>query len=166
MLAANQANRPNTGMNTMIYFLYGGLIVYFIYKLYKTHMAKKELKGKIFEFKRAVPKILWILGGLVLAFGIYNVIYGDIASGALMIALIVFLLLEYTVKNSFAENGLIIDSKFVSWKELQKWAFDAEKGELVTIYKKGFDERQSYMKVEKKDIPAIDEIIRKYKLKK
>lgn len=166
MLAVKQVNQANTSMNTMIYFLYGGLIVYFIYKLYKTLTAKKELKGKITEFKKPVPKILWVLGSLVLAFGIYNIVSGDFVSGALMIALIVFLLLENTVKNSFAENGLIIDAKFVSWKEVQKWAFDAERGELVTIYKKGFDERQSYMKVAKEDIPSIDGLIRKYKLKK
>lgn len=166
MLAAKQANQANNNMNTIIYFLYGGLIVYFIYKLYKASMAKKELKGEITEFKRAIPKILWILGGLVLVFGAYNIMYGDILSGALMIALIGFLLLEYTIKNSFAENGLIIDAKFVSWKELQKWAFDTERGELVTTYKQGFNERQSYMKVAKEDIQAIDELIRKHKLKK
>lgn len=156
----------NPSMQSFVYILYGGLILFFIYRIYKTNLAKKNLEGEVYKYDRPSQMIMWILGVVIAAFGVFNIYSGEVISGVLMIALIIVLFFEYTSKNLFANNGFIIDAKFVTWKELQKWAFDTERGELIVNYKKGFDEKQALMKLKKEDINTVDELIRKHKLKR
>lgn len=165
MLAAQNTNQ-SSNPNTLIYALYGGLTIYFIYKFLKGVQERKKLKGETFKFSKRISKIMFILGALIITFGGFNIYQGEVLAGILMIALVLALFLEYSSTNDFAENGFIAESKFVEWNNLRKWAFDAERGELVVKYKEGFEEKSSYLRVKPEDIAEIDKIIKRYKLKK
>lgn len=154
------------GINSFIYILYGGLIMFFIYKFYKQHVAAKSAKGQIFRFRKDVNKIMILLTFLITGFGIYNIITGQIISGVIMLILILILGVEYTYPNVFAENGFVIDGKFVEWHEVKKWGFDVERGELLVRFKKDFEEKQGLLRIAKKDIKEVENLFRKYKLKK
>ena len=154
------------GINSFIYILYGGLIMFFIYKFYKQHAAAKSAKGEVFKFRKDVNKIMILLTVLITAFGIYNIFTGQVASGVIMLILIVILGFEYTSPNVFAENGFVIDGKFVEWHEVKKWGFDVERGELLVRFKKEFEEKQGVLRIAKKDIKSVEDLFRKYKLKK
>ncbi|MFM1583599.1 DUF5673 domain-containing protein, partial [Helcococcus ovis] len=126
----------------------------------------KSAKGQIFRFRKDVNKIMILLTFLITGFGIYNIITGQIISGVIMLILILILGVEYTYPNVFAENGFVIDGKFVEWHEVKKWGFDVERGELLVRFKKDFEEKQGLLRIAKKDIKEVENLFRKYKLKK
>lgn len=167
LLNNNSNNNQNSqGMSSFIYILYVGLIIYFIYRLYKTKKAEKELSGEVHRFKRAKSRFMSIVMIGIAAFSLFSIYNNEYIMGILMLVLVITLQIELTLDTQFAENGFIADSKFIEWKELKKWAFDSERSELVLSYKKGFEEKQAFIKVRKQDINEIDKIIRKYKLNK
>lgn len=165
MFLTQNQNSSQT-QNMIIYIMYGGLALYFIYKYFKSFNERKKTKGEIHSFSKQTSKLILFLGGLIISFGLFNIFNGDLLSGILMLVLVIALFLDYSSKNIFAENGFIVDSKFVEWGSLKKWAFDSTRGELVVRYKEGFEEKSSYMKVRQEDITQINNIIRKYKLNK
>ena len=146
--------------------MYGGLSLFFIWKIFKTYQAQKKLEGKIFRFKKNISKVMMGLGFLILVFSVLSIFQGQYVTGLLMALLIIVLTVEYTTPNHFAENGFVIDSKFIEWNQVKKWAFQVEKGELVVDYKEGFQEKTSYMKLKPQDVSEVDGLFRTYKLKK
>ena len=118
----------NSGFSSVIalYLMYGGLSLFFIWKIFKTYQAQKHLEGKIFKFKKNISKIMIGLGLLILIFSGLSIFQGPYITGILMALLIIVLIVEYTTPNYFAENGFLIDSKFIEWKQVKKWAFQVE----------------------------------------
>lgn len=150
----------------LIFIMYGGLIIFFLYKIFKTNLAKKSLKGNLHRYGKNVTKALLILGVMIIGFGLYSIYNKEYASGILMISLVVVLFIEYSSKNTFAENGFVIEGNFVEWNQVKKWAFNVEKGELVVSYKKGYEEKTNYMRLNPQEIPEVDGLFKKLKLKK
>lgn len=154
------------GNNTVLYAMYGGLSLFFLWKVFKTKMAQKNLEGQIFKFSKNISKLMIGLGLLIIVFSILSFFQGQYLTGALMGILIFVLALEYSDPNMFAENGFIIDSKFLEWNNVRKWKCEKEKGELTVQFKEGFDEKTSYMRLKPEDVDKVDQLFRKYKLKK
>ena len=56
--------------------------------------------------------------------------------------------------------------EFYTYKELKKWGFDKERGNLVVITRKDHQDNQESVQVKFEDIEQINTLIRKYKLGK
>ena len=168
MYAAKEAVKQNQNqtINNIIYIMYGALIAFFLYKIYKTHTANQKLEGEIHTFKKEFTRMMMGLMFSIGMFAIYNIYLGQTIPGILMLTLIIVIFIDNIMPNHIGENGLVADGKFITWKELQKWAFNFEKGEMAVRYKKGFEEREAFLKLTKHSIKDVNDLIRKYKLNK
>lgn len=164
MLAAQQSQGFFSDWVIMV--MYGALIIFFMYKAIKSRMVSKNAKGEIHKFKRLISKPMIILGILILIFGVYSIFTGQIPIGIGMIGLVVAMVLELTTPHVLATNGLVLDSKWVEWKDVKKWSIDAERGEMVVAYKQDFDTKNGYIKYNPKDSTGLDASIKKFKLNK
>lgn len=151
---------------TVVYFLYGGLLLYFLYKIYKNQKALKLAEGEKHYFGRTVSNWLYYVGVLVVIFGAVNIYQGMYLIGGFMIALILVLIVETKAKTVVAENGISAGDKFVLWNDIKKWGFDRERSELIISYKEGFEHKNAYLKIKLSDVDEINELFRKFKLKK
>ncbi len=163
----------DNNINSFILIMYVAIILFFVYRLYKSLNNKKELNGHINEFSKQSRPIEWILVGILLATGLVNFIAGYkkdnqqsiIMSVIMVILAIVFGLVQRT-KLYIGENGILINSNFYTYKELKKWGFDTNNNDLVLQVKKDRQTSNEMTKVRSEDIEKINTLIRKYKLNK
>lgn len=164
MFLTNTQNQ--TFNNTILFVLYGGLILFFIYKNIKTFQAQKLAEGKQYKFKKNFSKLMIVLMVLLFVFSIWSIFQAQYMNGIVMIALLTVILIENLTPNIFAENGFVADAKFIHWKEVKKWVFDKERGEIVISYKQGYENKNAFMRVKPEQLEEITNIFRKYKLNK
>lgn len=160
-------------MNNFILILYVAIILFFVYRLYKSFKNKKELSGKISEFNKQSSPIEWILMAILLVTGIVNFVAGykqnnqnSIIMAVIMVVLAIVFGLAQRSKLYIAENGILINSNFYTYKELKKWGFDKEGNDLVLQVKKDKQNTNEMTKVKTEDIEEINTLIRRYKLNK
>lgn len=159
----------NTQMsqNTLLYILYGGLIVFMLYKQVKNFKEKQKITGSDrHEFSRKYGKWVYSLGLLILVFGVVNVFDKQIVSGLLMIAVVLLLFVDLRDKLILTENGVYSQGKYVLWDSIKKWGFDEGTSDLVAKYKEGYEEKSLVARIEKNDMAKINDLIRKFKLHK
>lgn len=163
----------NTGMDRFIYIFYIGLIVFFLYRLFKEMKNKKLLEGKQSAFNKEITIFEKLLIGVLLASGAAYLIMGiqakkndAIIMAIIMLVLSVVFAIAQNNKLYIAENGMVINSNFYTYKELKKWGFDKEKNDLVLQVKKQNQASNEFTKVRKEDINEINTLIRRYKLNK
>lgn len=161
------ANQQNSMPMTFVYLMYGGLILFFLYKQYTGMQEKKKIQGQTIKtFKKEVSKLTYILGALIIAFGIFNIVNHQYISGVLMIALVLVLLLDTRDTTIATDMGLYGQGKYLPWNQIKKWAFDLNTSELVLTYKDEMQDKSHYVKVEKTKIEELNSIIRRFKLGK
>ncbi|MDO5026210.1 MAG: DUF5673 domain-containing protein [Tissierellia bacterium] len=163
-LIANQSGPDNM---TLIYVLYGAMIIYFMYKQITGYREKKKLKGQVLStFRKEVSKVTYILAALIVAFGIFNIVNKQYISGILMITLVVILIIDTRDSVIVTEMGIYAQGKFLLWTQIKKWAFDLDSSDLVLTYKDDMQEKNQYVKIDKNKIEELNMIIRKLKLGK
>lgn len=153
--------------NSLIYIMYGGLILYFIYRQIKAWKVKKKITGENrHEFKRSVTKLMIGLSALIVVFGIFQIINKEYISGILMIALVLILAIDMLDKVIITEDGIYGQGNYVTWDKVKKFGFDVNTSEFVAAYKDGMTDKNFFVKVEKSQIEEMNTLIRRYKLKK
>lgn len=161
------------GFDRVILVLYGAITVFFIYRLFKQTKDRKLLGENALAFKKPMSSMEMILFSILLVVGGVNFVNGyrvndknSMMTAVVMVILAVVFLIFTLSKLYIAENGMLTNSGFVSFKELKKWGFDTNSGELVMAVKKDGKNTRESVKVKKEDIEEINELIRKYKLGK
>lgn len=163
----------NNQFDKVIIIIYLGLIAYLIYKLYKSNKSKKELEGEVKSFSKRSSTMEYILFGLLIFTGAFNLYQGfktdnkmALITASVMIVMGIVFFLNTKTKLYVAENGLLLNDSFYTYKELKKWGFDQERGDLVVLTKKDHQEGREQAQVKIEDIEEINRLIRKYKLGK
>lgn len=161
------------GFDRVILVLYGAITVFFIYKLFKQTKDRKLLSENALSFKKPISSMEMILFSILLVVGGVNFFNGyklndrnSMMTAVVMVVLAIVFLIFTLSKLYIAENGMLLSSGFVTFKELKKWGFDTNRGELVMAIKKDQNTTRETVKVRKEDIEEINELIRKYKLGK
>lgn len=161
------------GFDRVILVLYGAITIFFIYRLFKQTKDRKLLGENAQAFKKPMSSMEMILFSILLVVGGVNFVNGyrvndknSMMTAVVMVILAVVFLIFTLSKLYIAENGMLTNSGFVSFKELKKWGFDTNRGELVMAVKKDGNTSRESVKVRKEDIDEINELIRKYKLGK
>lgn len=161
------ANQVNNNSMTFIYVLYGGMILYFIYRQIAGYRERQKIQGQVLStFRKEISKVTYILGALIIGFGIFSIVNKQYISGALMIILVIVLLIDTRDSIIVTEAGIYAQGKFLLWSQIKKWAFDLDSSELVLTYKEDIQEKNQYVKVDKNKIEELNMIIRKLKLGK
>ena len=161
------------GFDRIILVLYGAITIFFIYRLFKQQKDKKMLGEDSKAFKKPISSMEMILFSILVVVGGVNMVngyrindkYSMMTAGVMIILAIVFMIFSMA-KLYIAENGMLTNTGFVSFKELKKWGFDPNRGELVMAVKKDGNTNRESVRVKKEDIDEINELIRKYKLGK
>ena len=161
------------GFDRIILVLYGAITIFFIYRLFKQMKDKKMLGEDTKAFKKPISSMEMILFSILVVVGGVNMVngyrindkYSMMTAGVMIVLAIVFMIFSMA-KLYIAENGMLTNTGFVSFKELKKWGFDTNRGELVMAVKKDGNTSRESVKVRKEDIDEINELIRKYKLGK
>lgn len=124
-------------------------------------------------FKRPITSMEVILFSILVVVGGVNIVNGykvgdkySIMTAAVMIILAIVFMVFSLSKLYIAQNGMLLNMGFVSFKELKKWGFDTNRGDLVMAVKKDGNTNRESIKVKKEDIEEINGLIRKYKLGK
>lgn len=161
------------GFDRIILVLYGAITIFFIYRLFKQMKDKKMLGENTQEFKKPISSMEMILFSILVVVGGVNMVNGyrindkySMMTAAVMIILAIVFMVFSMTKLYIAENGMLTNTGFVNFKELKKWGFDTNRGELVMAVKKDGNTTRESVKVKKEDIDEINELIRKYKLGK
>ena len=161
------------GFDKIILILYGAITVFFIYRLFKQAKDKKLLGENALSFKKPSSSMEMILFSILLVVGGVNFFNGyklndknSMMTAVVMVVLAFVFMIFSLSKLYIAEEGMLLNSGFVSFKELKKWGFDTNRGELVMAIKKDKNTTRETVKVRKEDIEEINELIRKYKLGK
>ena len=156
-----------------IILIYLGLIGWLGFKLFKSKKSKKNLEGKIKSFGKRSTSMEYILFGLLIVTGSINLFQGirtknqtTLMTASVMIVMGFVFFLNTKTKIHIAENGILLNDSFFTYKELRRWGFDKERGSLVVIVKKDHQESQESVQVKFEDIEEINSLIRKYKLGK
>lgn len=161
------ANQVNNNSMTFIYVLYGGMILYFIYRQIAGYRERQKIQGQVLStFRKEISKVTYILGALIIGFGIFSIVNKQYIPGALMIILVIVLLIDTRDSIIVTEAGIYAQGKFLLWSQIKKWAFDLDSSELVLTYKEDIQEKNQYVKVDKNKIEELNMIIRKLKLGK
>nr|WP_072537758.1 DUF5673 domain-containing protein [Anaerococcus mediterraneensis] len=157
----------------IIIAMYALITAFFIYRVFKQQRAKAAMKDDVVTFKRPISSLEWILFGILLATGGVNLYQGialknkvTIITAAVMILLSVVFIIYTTTKLQISSEGMLVSSGFVAFKDLKKWGFDSNVGELVMAVKRDRETTRETVKVRKEDIDEINRLIRKYKLGK
>lgn len=161
------------GFDRIILVLYGAITIFFIYRLFKQMKDKKMLGEDTKAFKKPILSMEMILFSILVVVGGVNMVngyrindkYSMMTAGVMIVLAVVFMIFSMA-KLYIAENGMLTNTGFVSFKELKKWGFDTNRGELVMAVKKDGNTSRESVKVRKEDIDEINELIRKYKLGK
>ena len=161
------------GFDRVILVLYGAITIFFIYRLFKQAKDRRLLGEKAQGFKKPISSMEMILFSILLIVGGVNLVNGyrigdkySMMTAIVMVILAIVFMIFSRGKFYVAENGMLVSSGFVSFKELKKWGFDTNRGELVMAIKKDGNTNRESVKVKKEDIEEINELIRKYKLGK
>lgn len=169
IILANQNNQNSNsifGGEGLLVVLYLALTGYFLYRSFATIKANKNATGEVYKVTKQNNKMMSILVFLIAGLGIYNLIQGMILSGVLMLVLSIALTIESMTKNVIASNGFVADSKWIEWDQLKKWQIDKERGEVSVLYKSGIDEKTGFFRIKKEEASLIQDLFKKYKLKK
>ena len=160
-------------LDNFVLIMYIAIIAFFIYRIYKSFTNKKLLAGETHKFDRSSTTFEWVLLLFLLATAIFNLVAGikqnnrnAIYMSVVMVVLAFVFALVQQNKLYIAENGVLINSNFYTYKELKKWGFDKEKNDLVMVVKKDRQETNEATKVKSEDIKTVNNLIRKYKLGK
>lgn len=161
------------GFDRVILVLYGAITIFFIYRLFKQAKDRRLLGEIVQGFKKPISSMEMILFSILLIVGGVNLVNGyrigdkySMMTAIVMVILAIVFMIFSLGKFYVAENGMLVSSGFVSFKELKKWGFDTNRGELVMAIKKDGNTNRESVKVKKEDIEEINELIRKYKLGK
>ena len=159
--------------DSMIIVLYGVIVVFFLYRIVKQMRDKKKLEGNVESFKRPSSTFEVILFSVLTVTGIVNLYFGyvqnnkqNMLTAVVMIALAVVFAISTRSKLYVAENGILSNAAFSTYKQIKKWGFDPENGDFVMLVKDKKGENREVTKVNKADIDKINTLIRKYKLGK
>lgn len=157
----------------IILILYGAITIFFMYRIFKKSKDKKMLGANAKAFKRPITSMEVILFSILVVVGGVNIVNGykvgdkySIMTAAVMIILAIVFMVFSLSKLYIAQNGMLLNMGFVSFKELKKWGFDTNRGDLVMAVKKDGNTNRESIKVKKEDIEEINGLIRKYKLGK
>lgn len=160
-------------LDNFVLIMYIAIIVFFAYRLIKAQKNKKLLSGEVNQFDRPSTTFEWVLLAFLLATGIFNLVAGikNNNKNAIMMSIVMVILsfvfaLSQQNKLYIAENGILINSNFYTYKELKKWGFDKEKNDFVMQVKKDRQNSNEATKVKDDDIIKVNNLIRKYKLGK
>lgn len=157
----------NQSVNDIIIIMYGGLIIYFIYRQIKSIFEKRKITGSDRHyFRKNISKVMIALSSLIILFGIFNIVNKQYTNGGLMIAVVLILWVDIFDKIIITEDGIYGQGNYITWDKVKKWGFDVESNEFVALYKDGMSEKNIYIKVEKEHIDEMNELIRHFKLKK
>lgn len=161
------------GFDKIILILYGAITLFFIYRLFKQAKDRKLLGENALSFKKPISSIEMILFSILLVVGGVNFFNGyklndknSMMTAVVMVVLAFVFMIFSLSKLYIAEEGMVLNSGFISFKELKKWGFDTNRGELVMAIKKDKNTTRETVKVRKEDIAEINDLIRKYKLGK
>ena len=166
-------NKHGFSFNTMIIIIYAVLAVMLGIRVFKGIKARKELKGEVKEFKKKASPFEYVLIIMLIVIGALNFIsvsegqkiYSYLV-GIMMFVIALFFFLNLTMKIKIAENGILADGSFNTYKEIKKWGFDKGNGDLVMLTKVDHQEEQKVIKARLEDMVEINNLIRKYKLGK
>lgn len=163
----------NNKFDKFIILIYLGLIAWLGYRLFKSNKSKKNLEGQIKSFGKKTTTMEYILFGLLILTGAVNLYQGintknqtALITASVMIVMGFVFFLNTKTKIYIAENGILLNDSFFTYKQLKKWGFDKERGNLVILTKKDHQDSQESTQVKKEDINEINSLIRKYKLGK
>ena len=144
------------GFDRVILVLYGAITIFFIYRLFKQTKDRKLLGENAQAFKKPMSSMEMILFSILLVVGGVNFVNGyrvndknSMMTAVVMVILAVVFLIFTLSKLYIAENGMLTNSGFVSFKELKKWGFDTNSGELVMAVKKDGKNTRESVKVKK-----------------
>lgn len=161
------------GFDKIILILYGAITVFFIYRIFKQNKDKNLLGANVTSFKRPITSMEMILFSILVVVGGVNHVNGyktndknSMMTACVMVVLAIVFMIFTLCKLYISEKGMLINSGFVNFKDLKKWGFDTNRGELVMAIKKDKNTTRESVKVKKEDIEEINELIRKYKLGK
>ncbi|MBP2015942.1 DUF5673 domain-containing protein [Anaerococcus degeneri] len=161
------------GFDKIILILYGAITVFFIYRLFKQAKDKKLLGENAQGFKKPISSMEMILFSILLVVGGVNFFNGyklndrnSMMTAVVMVVLAFVFMIFSLSKLYIAEEGMVLNSGFITFKDLKKWGFDTNRGELVMAIKKDKNTTRETVKVRKEDIEEINDLIRKYKLGK
>ena len=156
-------------LDNFVLIMYIAIIVFFAYRLIKAQKNKKLLAGEVNQFDRPSTTFEWVLLAFLLATGIFNLVAGikNNNKNAIMMSIVMVILsfvfaLSQQNKLYVAENGILINSNFYTYKELKKWGFDKEKNDFVMQVKKDRQNSNEATKVKDDDIIKVNNLIRKY----
>lgn len=169
IILANQNNQKTNnlfGGEGLIIVLYLALTGYFVYRAFATIRANKNAKGEVFKVAKQNNRIMNILLFVIAGLGVYNLVQGMYSSGVLMVLLSIALAFESLTKNVIASNGFVADSKWIEWDQLKKWQINKQTGEVSVLYKSGIDEKTGFFRIKKEQADLIQDLFKKYKLKK
>ena len=160
-------------LDSFVLIMYIAIIVFFAYRLIKAQKNKKLLQGEVNRFDRPSTTFEWVLLAFLLATGVFNLVAGlkqDNKNAIMMSVVMVILAFVFALSQQnklyIAENGILINSTFYTYKEIKKWGFDKEKNDFVIQAKKDKQSTNEATKVKALDIVEVNRLIRKYKLGK
>lgn len=163
----------NRNLDNFVLIIYIAIIAFFAYRLIKAQKNKKLLTGEVNRFDRPSTTFEWVLLAFLLATGVFNLVAGlkQDNKNAIMMSIVMVILafvfaLSQQNKLYIAENGILINSTFYTYKEIKKWGFDKEKNDFVIQAKKDKQNTNEATKVKSLDIVEVNRLIRKYKLGK
>lgn len=156
-----------------IILIYVGLIAWLGFKLFKSKKSVKNLQGDVKSFGKRSSTMEYILFGLLIVTGAINLFQGirmknqtGLMTASVMIVMGLVFFLNTKTKIYIGENGILLNDSFYTYKELKKWGFDKERGNLVVITRKDHKDNKESVQVKFEDIEQINTLIRKYKLGK
>lgn len=157
----------------MIIVLYGVIVVFFLYRIFRQMKDKNKLKGEVKAFSRPSSTFEVILFSVLTVTGIVNLYFGylqanrqNMLTALVMIALAVVFMISTKSKLYVGENGILSNASFSAYKQVKKWGFDQENGDFVMLVKDNKGESKEVTKVKKEDMEEINTLIRRYKLGK
>lgn len=163
----------NSKLDKFIIVLYVVMIGFLGYRLLKSRKEKKKLEGKITAFAKRISTMEYILFGMLIATGGFNLYNGlkeniqyNKITGSVMILMALVFFFVTNEKLYIAENGLLMTGSFFTYKEVRKFGFDPERGDFVILVKSMGQESRHAAQVKKEDIEQINTLMRKYKLGK
>lgn len=160
-------------LDSVIIVLYGLIVAFFLYRIVKHILAKKNIEGEVRAFKKPTSSFEIILIVILVITGGVNVYYGykqgnnqSILTALVMLLLALVFYISSRLNIYVAENGILANSKFSTYKQIKKWGFDTDSGDIVILVKDKMGESRESTKVRKEDIEEINTLIRRYKLGK
>lgn len=160
-------------LDSIVVIMYGAIVVFFLYRIYKLIGYKKTLTGDIKSFEKPLSSFEIILFSVLIVTGAVNLYAGfqqgnnkNMLTSVIMILLAFVFMISTKAKLMIGENAIIANSNLRSYKEIRKWGFDTKNSELIILVKEKKGEIRETTKVKKEDIEEINSLIRKYKLGK